>query len=622
MEYGKNMWPELVDLQLLFNSEKEDYFVNSIEKAYSFVNKIDPAVPTVSEDLITTDDEMIWQQIAFGNKKFHRYYEKNKYIMDAEYNLMKPNKLEQKMQPVISKPDSQHRSSCDVDNDDVNSFNLTQKQIEDIEKSEDSDIYDKENDASSGEDHNTTTLDHVEVQKRSKSVVDDRFFSLAEMHEYLDEQERNAPDPNESLFEEFDTDDDDLLNANDDYRYKEFYENTKNGEKLEKSDEISRSNEAQKKVKKKVRFADETISDIVSSANVKSDDNGTEESADDYNDEREDTILLGQVSDEENDETDFQCRQKKLQERISSIEKINLAPRSWDLSGEVTAIERDENTMLEKYLDFDQSVPSKPIITIDETAKLEAMIMQRIVDKVFDDVVRKERDPKMNAAYRAPVVEKDVVKKSLTEVYEEQYQKVHNRVTEGTEVNEKHEEIRKLISSLFQKLNALSHYRYIPPEVSQEIRVVNNMPSLQKEEVGPMASTDAVLLAPEEVYKHVNGLVKGDDEKTKTDRSRAHRRKKKWQHIRQLKRQEAELVIENNEVPFKKKKIMPQYDKRKGAKKLTSTSFFQNLQTKVTEEVIYSSKFSISKIEITTVRAQKNKTSDLSKKKSGANYKL
>lgn len=52
------------------------------------------------------------------------------------------------------------------------------------------------------------------------------------------------------------------------------------------------------------------------------------------------------------------------------------------------------------------------------------------------------------------------------------------------------------------------------------------MPSLQKEEVGPMASTEGVLLAPEEIRKPIVGPIKAEDEKTKTDRSRAHRKKK------------------------------------------------------------------------------------------------
>ncbi|EJW83149.1 hypothetical protein WUBG_05941 [Wuchereria bancrofti] len=172
----------------------------------------------------------------------------------------------------------------------------------------------------------------------------------------------------------------------------------------------------------------------------------------------------------------------------------------------------------------------------------------------------------------------------------------------------KHEEIKKLISSLFQKLNALSHYRYIPPEVHPEVRILNNMPSLQKEEVGPLASTDAVLLAPEEIHKHISGPIKADDEKTKTDRSRLHRKKKKWQHIKQFRKQEAELADMKNEISAKKPKLASQYDNKRGNMKLTSTSFFQRLQTKAAEEV----------------KGKKHKITEMgtTKKKLSTNYKL
>lgn len=49
--------------------------------------------------------------------------------------------------------------------------------------------------------------------------------------------------------------------------------------------------------------------------------------------------------------------------------------------------------------------------------------------QAFDDVVRTERKSEKNAAYRAPVVEETTTKKSLAEVYEEQYQKTQYGVT-------------------------------------------------------------------------------------------------------------------------------------------------------------------------------------------------
>lgn len=40
--------------------------------------------------------------------------------------------------------------------------------------------------------------------KRWKSAVDDRFFSLAEMEEYLDKQEKDQANSEGNLFEQFD----------------------------------------------------------------------------------------------------------------------------------------------------------------------------------------------------------------------------------------------------------------------------------------------------------------------------------------------------------------------------------------------------------------------------------
>lgn len=54
--------------------------MKSIEKAYAFINDVDPAVPAISQELIASDSETIWQQIAYGNKKFQRYFAKQKVV--------------------------------------------------------------------------------------------------------------------------------------------------------------------------------------------------------------------------------------------------------------------------------------------------------------------------------------------------------------------------------------------------------------------------------------------------------------------------------------------------------------------------------------------------------------
>uniref|UniRef100_A0A8R1U0W0 Uncharacterized protein n=1 Tax=Onchocerca volvulus TaxID=6282 RepID=A0A8R1U0W0_ONCVO len=612
-ENNLNIWPKLDDpLSLWLRRSEHNIFVDNIGRAYAFVNGVEPEVPSISQELITTNSETIWQQIAYGNKKFYRYFTKKKHFLDVELPTdKKPDEKSGDSFSSVIAPKFKDESSDNTEEDNADLFNLTEDQIKRLDKNiSDSKMCknddDNDSNASNSESVCVSGISDSFSKKRWKSAVDDHFFSLAEMEEYLDKQERDQAHLDENFFEQFDKDGDDFKNSQTDYDYADFYESRNNNDKkngiksaskkLNKSTENSQSIEMNNRTEKRVTFADDIANDI-----DKNDDD------DSHGSSQEATVLLGQVG-ERNNETEFQHRQKKLRERISSIEQANLAPRSWDLSGEVTAIEREENTMLEKHLDFDQSAPCAPVITVDTTAQLEAKIVQRIKDRVFDDVLRTEHKPETNVTYRAPVVESETVKKSLAEVYEEQYQKTQYETGNEEKINAKHEEIKKLLSSLFQKLNALSHYRYIPSEVHSEVRILNNMPSLQKEEVGPLASTDAVLLAPEEIHKHISGAFKGDDEKTKTDRSRSHRKKKKWQHIKQFKKQEIELATTKNEMLAKKPKLISQYDNKNANIKLTSASFFQCLQTKTAEKV--------------KVKKYRTTEMDAAKKKLSTNYKL
>lgn len=64
------------------------------------------------------------------------------------------------------------------------------------------------------------------------------------------------------------------------------------------------------------------------------------------------------------------------------------------------------------------------------------------------------------------------------------------------------------MNSLFNLIDAMSHFEYTPPTVRPEIKVVSNMAALQMEEVGMQASTDAQLLAPEEIRRKQKGELK------------------------------------------------------------------------------------------------------------------
>lgn len=64
------------------------------------------------------------------------------------------------------------------------------------------------------------------------------------------------------------------------------------------------------------------------------------------------------------------------------LEDENLGEKSWELSGEISAQERDKDTILETHLSVDYRSKHAPFISVDTTEKLEAMIKQRIKDKV------------------------------------------------------------------------------------------------------------------------------------------------------------------------------------------------------------------------------------------------
>ncbi|KAF6026956.1 MPHOSPH10 [Bugula neritina] len=117
-----------------------------------------------------------------------------------------------------------------------------------------------------------------------------------------------------------------------------------------------------------------------------------------------------------------------------------------------------EHSLIEEALEFDSNVAPVPTITIETTQSLEAIIIQRIKDKKEDD----------------------------SEV----------------KIDPAEEETRKLMSSLFAKLNAVSRSEYSPKPAPKETKVISHLPSVVVEEVQPDTVADSARLAPEEIKVH------------------------------------------------------------------------------------------------------------------------
>ncbi|KAL3081348.1 hypothetical protein niasHT_039825 [Heterodera trifolii] len=239
----------------------------------------------------------------------------------------------------------------------------------------------------------------------------------------------------------------------------------------------------------------------------------------------------------------------ELEQLISAHEQSNLQPREWALSGEAKAEERPKDALLEQFVDADYRMAAPPTIDAEKTAQLEGIITKRIKDGLFDDVVRKVRvneslqpaAPYRNATVNGTTEQK--VRKSLAEVYGDKLSAgindEHELGGEGKKEDQQSkldpavEEIKSDLDTLFLKLDALSHFQFRPQPIQEEVKIVNNMPSLHMEEVGPQAAVgpEVNLLAPEEVKRRVKSALKGTDERTETDRKRQRRQKKKKQRI-------------------------------------------------------------------------------------------
>uniref|UniRef100_A0A672Q7P6 U3 small nucleolar ribonucleoprotein protein MPP10 n=1 Tax=Sinocyclocheilus grahami TaxID=75366 RepID=A0A672Q7P6_SINGR len=249
-------------------------------------------------------------------------------------------------------------------------------------------------------------------------------------------------------------------------------------------------------------------------------------------------------------------KQKKVMmaKKIEELENAALSEKPWQLTGEVSAQTRPENSMLEEDVAFDQASRMAPAITEETTLQLEEIIKQRIKDQVWDDVVRKEKPKEEVFEYKKRLtLDHEKSKLSLAEVYEQEYIKQTQEKKEEEE-NPAHIEIQKLMDTLFLKLDALSNFHFTPKPHIPEVKVVSNLPSITMEEVAPVNASDATLLAPEEIKeKNKAGDVLGDTEKTTTDKKRERRKKKKLKRLKIQEREKRQKVKEAMKGGDKKK---------------------------------------------------------------------
>ncbi|KAJ0171030.1 hypothetical protein K1T71_013229 [Dendrolimus kikuchii] len=538
--------PEMEDILDKFNSLTEkpvkflsvqsnvkDDIKNLVKSLYNYTKSKEEVTKkekrsALSELIIQDfDEEQIWQQLELQNSECW-----DQLVWEVANSMSVKNDL---IFPVETRKHGIYQSE-NSDDDNSNDFDDA-SQLEDHYTNSDSE---------ETAEHAAIGKEKLKLGKKSKtSIVDDKFFKLQDMEQFLLREEKNEGKPTKQdsdeesidMFEDIDDEDEDdekqmmyqdffdptdgendfveegdIIDSEEKDHFQENVDHTDefNQEDMEDHDKLEKEPSVnKKKINKKVHFAQDTSSD----------------------DEDSDHALETTTPDEK--KSDFELRQQRLKQQIRRLEEKTLKDAPWQLKGEVDAKKRPQNSLLQEVVDFDLTSRPPPIITEQTTLTLEDIIKQRVKDKAWDDVVKKEKPVDDQLSFqKKEIIDQSKSKLSLAQVYEAEYLK-QKQALSGEDQEEKepeaHVEIRDTMSKLFAKLDALCHYHYTPKPAQAEVKIVSNTPAISMEEVAPVATSDAMLLAPEEVKKKLRGDLVSKEERTQTDKNRERRKKKKLQ---------------------------------------------------------------------------------------------
>merc|ERR1712071_563121 len=390
-------------------------------------------------------EEQIWQQLELHNKSAYESLMNNVAKILFQKNHLTFNKKTFEESTEIDE---------EIEKDDESSAD------------ELSDIPDVSDDADSDSDIDETHLlkfdeykvldddfekpEKIEPKKHKPSEVDDDFFKLGEMEDFLQkeegEQTKGGDDNDIDLFEGIPSDEeeqDDAIHA----KYSDFFK----GSMLEES-----------RKKKRTRDDDDLdLNENDDNEDNEDEDGGMEEDEDieDMEDMEgmegmeEDTVKepngkrvkfnFGSDSGEDSSSDDestkpevkssFEQRQGQEKEEEKGEEREEKGPKPWQLMGESNANVRPPNALLEEDLFFDHTSRAAPVITEETTKTLEDIIKQRIKDQAFDDVERKVKPVYDPSEYKKKLVlDQEKSKFSLAEIYEQEYLKKQEEAEQQT----------------------------------------------------------------------------------------------------------------------------------------------------------------------------------------------
>ncbi|XP_051898438.1 U3 small nucleolar ribonucleoprotein protein MPP10 [Pristis pectinata] len=608
---------ERPELLLSVQDRLASEFTALTKELYDFqkTQEADGAAGSPLKELVVEhfDEEQIWQEIELQNRSVLNYF-KGAVAFLRHDSLSRLNSTEE---AEIDSPAEEFEMEDDYEPEESSD---EEKELKKQKVSGKKDHSEKLSDEDSDINFNIDELvKRTKLQKKSpklpSSELDDKFFKLSEMEAFLEKAEKEEAnlenyDDEINYFEDIPSEDEEIMKtkikkktkSSRNLQYKDYFD------PIESSEEpaIEDGKAAKWKLKLKEFGDDQNLDEDRKEMRSGRVAKGAYKKVSfDLSDDNEEADLASVIEEKnlEEEKSNFEKRQEKLRAQIQQLEKSALEQKPWQLLGEVTAQKRPENSLLEEDLLFDHTVRKAPVITEETTLQLEDVIIQRIKDQAWDDVLRKEKPKEETFEYKKRLtLDHEKSKLSLAEVYEQEYQKQTEQKSE-VEENQQYTEIQKMMDSLFLKLDALSNFHFTPKPPVPELKVVSNLPSINMEEVAPVNVSDATLLAPEEIKeKGRAGVLQGENEKTPTDKKRERRRKKKLKRLRIRAKEVRQKGLEKQNVKLSNKqekemnsqkakklaqqgKVMLLKDEGKDKNLHSSKAFFSHLQDQVKVEL-------------------------------------
>jgi U3 small nucleolar RNA-associated protein MPP10 len=282
-----------------------------------------------------------------------------------------------------------------------------------------------------------------------------------------------------------------------------------------------------------------------------------------------------------------------MDEYMDMLEDKMVGDKPWQLKGEVQSKGRPVNSLLDSYLDFEVAANPAPLTqTPVVTNEIEDIIKQRILDMNFDDVLPRVVATESRAKTSAEdFMDYEKSKKSLAELYEEDYKKQVLHLPVNTEKEKAKKEATALFRKLCYNLDLLSNLQPTPKPkvVDMEIKS-SNVPALVLEEKLPFSVSLEQTKTTREVFDPKETSLKADEELTKSDRNTIRKRHKSA--LRTRKKEKMRKLIDkmardprNGKFEFRKmmkeekaKKELLERKKTPNSKFSRSSEFFKNFQ--------------------------------------------